>query len=64
MKPSDYDIYLKQFQTAEDAAWSAWKEVQTLSTHVAELEARLAEEVKDRDHWKALAESLIYPTPD
>ena len=28
---------------------------------VAKLEARLAEEVKDRDHWKALAESLSFP---
>ena len=28
------------------------------------LKARLAEEVKDRDHWKALAESLSYPMPD
>ena len=38
--------------------------VRGLEARVAELEARLAEEVKDRDHWKALAESLSYPTSD
>jgi len=35
-----------------------------LRARVAELEARLAEEVMDRDHWKAFAESLDFPKPE
>lgn len=42
-KPSEYHPWLEQFQTADDAAWSAWKEVQTLSARVAELEAEREE---------------------
>lgn len=38
--------------------------VEYLQARVAELEARLSEEVKDRDHWKALAESLSLPMPE
>lgn len=34
--------------------------VHGLEARIAELEARLAEEVKDRDHWRALAESMTF----
>ena len=39
-------------------------EIKRLRARVAELEARLAEEVMDRDHWKAFAESLDFPKPE
>lgn len=53
--------------TPEDTVTVAYRlsqEVVLLRARVVELEARLAEEVKDRDHWRALAESLDFPKPE
>ncbi len=39
-KPSEYLAWICQWQNAEAAAYSAWKEVNRLSARVAELEVR------------------------
>lgn len=53
-----------EIKCQSDGLNAAVRLVNKLEARVAELEARLAEEVKDRDHWKALAESLTFPTPE
>lgn len=58
--PADYNGKLRgesMVQGIQNAAFDA-------SNYILQLEARLAEEVKDRDHWRALAESLDFPKPE
>lgn len=57
------DLTPRAFTT--DANYDYYRsQIDDIRARVAELEARLAEEVKDRDHWKALAESLSFPNLD
>lgn len=65
IKWEDHQAIIAQHETRNATTTMKSIEIKdSLRALVAELEARLAEEVKDSDRWKALAESLSFPAPE